>query len=213
MTLAVAGVVLAAGASTRMGRPKALLSAGQNTFVGRLVQTLGRSGCSPVVVVVPAYRGALAREVARGPAHLVVNPGGAGGQIGSLRTALTHLRGLVCPPAAIVFTPVDNPAITAATVAALIAAWRSSDRGHGTSHPVVLPVCGGRHGHPVLVDMCLAHEFYRTGLQEGARAVTRGDPSRVLEVPVDDAGITDDLDTPEQYRARFCPAATGKDRS
>lgn len=193
----MAGVVLAAGGSSRMGVPKALLDVGGMTFVSRLVQALVRGGCHPVVVVGSSGAGGLAEEVERGPAALVVNPGGRGGQIGSLCRALDHLAGRADPPVAVAFTPVDNPAVDPATVRALVEAWRRSRAA------IVLPRCRERRGHPVVADVGIAGEFREGGLPEGARTVVRRDSGRVLEVEVDDPGILDDLDTPERYHARF----------
>ena len=200
----MAGVVLAAGASARMGVPKALLDAGGMTFVARLAETLAAGGCDPVVVVGASGAGALAEEVGRGAAVLVVNPGGRGGQIGSLRVALEHLEGMADPPGALAFTPVDNPFVAPATVRALVEAWRASRAA------IVLPRFGDVRGHPVLVDMNVAAEFRAEGLREGARAVVRRDPGRVLEVEVADPGVADDLDTPGGYRARLSRMGTGE---
>ena len=185
-----------------MGTPKALLDAGGMTFVARLVETLARGGCDPVVVVASAASGHVADEVARGDARLVVNPGGEGGQIGSLRAGLAYLAGRADPPAAVAFTPVDNPAVAPATVRALIAAWRAS------CAAIVLPRRAERRGHPVLADMAIAHEFHERGLPEGARTVVRRDPARVVEVEVEDPGTVDDIDTPERYRRRFPRASS-----
>jgi len=196
----VAGLVLAAGESSRMGRAKALLDAGGMTFVGRLIQTLAGAGCDPVVVVAPAPTGGVADEATRAGARLVVNPDGAGGQIGSLRAGLSWLAQGEDPPAAVVFTPVDNPAVAAATVEAVIAAWRAARAARAA---IVLPRCGNRRGHPVLADMRIAHEFQEPGLPEGARTVVRRDPGRVVEVEVEDPGAVEDIDTPERYRRRF----------
>ncbi len=228
----VAGIVLAAGGSSRMGTAKALLDAGGMTFVARLVETLARGGCDPVVVVASAATGDVADEVVRAGARLVVNPGGEGGQIGSLRAGLAYLAGRADPPAAVAFTPVDNPAVAPATVEALIAAWRtaraapvaSATRAASAAPAVpvapvapaapaahtaiVLPRCGERRGHPVLADMAIAQEFHQRGLAEGARTVVRRDPGRVIEVAVADPGTVDDIDTPERYRERFPRAAS-----
>ena len=206
----VAGVVLAAGGSSRMGVPKALLDAGGETFVARLAATMAQAGCDPVVVVGRSHTGKLANEVGRGPGALVVNPGGRGGQIGSLCAALDHLDGLADPPVAVAFTPVDNPFVAPETVSALVAAWR------GSRAAIVLPRHGERRGHPVVTDMDIAAEFRTGGLPEGARTVVRRDPDRVLEVAVADPGVADDLDTPERYIARYDgarPAATVPVRS
>ncbi|MYH52500.1 MAG: nucleotidyltransferase family protein [Gemmatimonadetes bacterium] len=193
----VAGVVLAAGASRRMGVPKPLLDAGGMTFAERLVGTLAKGGCDPVVVVGAAATGPLAEEVSRGAGVLVVNPGGRGGQIGSLRAALDHLEAMIDPPGAFAFTPVDNPSVAPTTVRALVEAWR------GSRAAIVVPRCGSVRGHPVVADMSIAAEFRVAGLPEGARTVVRRDPGRVLEVEVADPGVAEDLDTPERYLQRF----------
>ena len=192
-----AGIVLAAGASSRMGGPKALLDAGGATFTARLVAALREGGCAPVVVVAASGSGELAAEIDRCGARLVVNPRGEGGQIGSLRAALDYLIGLDDPAPAFVFSPVDNPAVTPETVRVLIAEWRGSEAS------IVMPRHEEERGHPVLADMTIAREFQVRGLEEGARSVVRRDPRRVLEVPVADAGVVDDIDTPRRYRARF----------
>ena len=150
-----------------------------------------------MIVVAASEAGEVAAEAERCGARLVVNPGGEGGQIESLRAALECLRGLDDPPPAFVFSPVDNPAVTAETVRALIAGWRGSEAS------VVMPRYEEERGHPVLADMTIAHEFQAPGLPEGARSVVRRDPGRVLEVPVTDAGVVDDIDTPRRYRERF----------
>lgn len=180
-----------------MGAPKPLLDIGGVTFVARLVDTLRRGGCAPVIVVAAARSGALAAEAVRCGGRLVVNSGGAGGQIGSLRTALHDLLGLEDPPRAIVFTPVDNPAVMPGTIGKLIEAWQ------GSRASIVMPRYGGERGHPVLADMTIAEEFLEPGLEQGARTVVRRDAARVLEVPVEDAGTVDDIDTPRRYRAWF----------
>ena len=78
------------------------------------------------MVVGASDSGALAQEVGRGAGVLVVNPGGRGGQIGSLRAALDYLEDMADPPAALAFTPVDNPFVAPATVRTLVEAWRAS---------------------------------------------------------------------------------------
>lgn len=187
-----------------MSRPKALLDADGASFVTRLANTLREGGCDEVWVVVRSASGAVAEEVARGPGRPLVNPGGAGGQIGSLRVALDHIRQLPDRqrPGAVAFSPVDNPAVASETVRSLVDEWRRSDA------LIVLPRHGSKRGHPVIADMAVTPEFFESGLRQGAREVIRRDPARVLEVPVPDPAAVDDLDTPAQYRNRF-PSSAG----
>lgn len=200
----VAGLVLAAGASCRMGRTKALLDANGATFVSRLVATLAQGGCNPVAVVARSYRGALADEVMSGDAQLVINAAGEGGQLGSLRAGVAHLgRATQPPPAAIVFTPVDNPLVAASTVSALIHAWRSGRA------PIVVPSVDGRRGHPVLFTKDVVCELFGDGLEEGARSVVAKDPGRVAEIPVSDPAVLTDIDSPSDYHALVRDADLG----
>ena len=198
----MAGMVLAAGASLRMGAPKALLDAGGTSFLERLTATLGAGGCSPVLVVCADRVGDTAREGARCGAQVVVNPGGQGGQIGSIRAGLRALEEPEPEAAAVVFTPVDSPRVAVETVERLIEAWR-------TDHwPIVIPEFKGERGHPVLVDRTLFSELLTGDLPEGARTVLRRDPGRVRTLPVSDPATTDDVDTPEEYRLFFSPPKT-----
>jgi molybdenum cofactor cytidylyltransferase len=88
---------------------------------------------------------------------------------------------------------VDVPFVSADTVRALVDAWR---RSHA---PVVRPVCGDRHGHPVIFDRAVFDELRHADPALGAKAVVRAHGAAVLDVPVDDAGAFLDVDTPEDY--------------
>ncbi len=201
----VAGLVLAAGRSERMGAAKAALDAGGVPFAARMVRMLASAGCAPVLVVLREAAGEAARAATAEGGVVVVNREGRGGQIGSLRAGLARLRESREPPSAVVFSPVDNPAVAAATVRTLMKAWRRSGAA------VVVPRRGAKRGHPVLADMRIAGEFFEEGLAEGARGVIRRDPGRVLEVGVDDDAVLDDIDTPDEYRRRFRPPRAGTD--
>ncbi len=186
-----------------MGAAKAMLDAGGKSFAARLAGALAEGGCAPVAVVAREAGGELERQVKAASGRIVVNRGGAGGQVGSLRAGLADLRGRLPDLGAVAFTPVDNPMIAPATVAALVEAWRR------TRALLVVPRFENQRGHPVLADMSVVGEFFEDGLAEGARTVVRRDPGRVLEVDVTDSSVLDDLDTPNRYRRRFGQAPSG----
>lgn len=190
----VAGVVPAAGASTRMGRPKALLDAGGRSFVAAAVGALVGGGCDPVVVVVGPGQDDVARRARAAGALLLENPDPGEGPITSLRLALAALGESA---EAVAVLPVDHPVVRPETVEALLEAFRA-----GTA-PLALPVHGGKRGHPAVLGRGLFPELLAAGLEGGARTVVHAHLEEALLLDVDDAGVVTDIDTPEAYRAAF----------
>ena len=189
-SLKTAAVVLAAGRSDRMGYPKSLLIFGKETAVDRVVRICREGGCDPVIVVLghEADR-VLANAVLQG-VETVTNEAYETGRTSSLQTGL---RGLPPDTSAILLFPVDHPMVDPSTVAALLAAAGSGP------HRIVVPVHGGRRGHPVLFDARLIPEFTALGPDTPASTITAADPSRVVEVTVEDAGVLMDVDTSRDY--------------
>jgi molybdenum cofactor cytidylyltransferase len=189
----LAAIILAAGASRRMGTPKALLRIGGETFLDRTIR-LYAGLCSPVVVVLGADQDAVRHGLTlAAQAQLVVNERWPLGQLSSLQCAIGKL-----PPAAdgCLFTPVDCPRVRTSTIQALVRAF-------GESSPpplVVAPRYGGRRGHPVGCSRELFADLLSLAPEQSAREVVHGHPERTCLVDVDDAGILDDVDTIEDYR-------------
>jgi CTP:molybdopterin cytidylyltransferase MocA len=186
----IAGIVLAGGESLRMGRPKALLAIGAETFLERAIRTLRAGGCQDIVVVLGGEDREIAGLAARTGARGAPGPGPGSEQIDSLRAGL---RGLPLAAEAAVVLPVDHPLVRPTTVAALVAAFRSGGA------PVVRPAMRGRHGHPVLFAAAVFDELLHGELAEGARSVIRKHAPQVLDVEVDDPGVLADVDTPDDY--------------
>jgi molybdenum cofactor cytidylyltransferase len=189
------GVILAGGASVRMGSPKALLADDRGLpFVVRLARTMAEAGI-PELVVVSGYEHdsiiAAVSASAKPGVRVVRNEDPSRGQLSSLWTAMDE----VCRPEteAIVVMLVDVPLVAPATVRTVIDAWRSSRA------PIVRPAVGARRGHPVVFDRSVFDELRRAPLDEGARAVVRAHARDILDVPVADAGCLKDIDTPEDY--------------
>lgn len=185
-----AAVVLAAGRSARMGRPKALLPVGRDTFATRLVRTLRSAGIDPVLVVAaPETAAAIAASIAD-EARTIVNPHPDRGQLSSLQTGLSVLGDRA---GAVLVTPVDLPLVRRASVASLLQAWRASGA------LVVRPVSRGRHGHPVLIAPLVVRELLAAAADRTARDVMQAFAADTLDVPVEDEGAFADIDTPEEY--------------
>jgi len=198
----VIGMILAAGASTRMGRPKALLPIGADTFVVRLARAFIEAGIDELVVVAGPEWDTIESTLAdaRIPARVVENPRREQGQLSSLLVGLA----LADKPGveAVVVGLVDVPLVSARTIVAVVEAYRR------THAPIVRPSNGGRHGHPVLFARAMFDELRHADPALGAKAVVRAHDQDLVNVPVDDAGACADIDTPADY-ARLIGSASG----
>jgi molybdenum cofactor cytidylyltransferase len=203
----IPGVILAAGRSSRMGRPKAQLPLpGGHTVLSRLVWALSRGGVEPIVAVTRGEHSAALPDWAAPAAvslRIIVNPEPDRGQLSSLQCGLRALDPEA--PAALV-TLVDVPFVRPATVVDLLAAW------HRSHAPLVRLVRGGRHGHPLVMGRVVIDELLGTPDQaaEGARQVIRRYEPDAVELAIGDEGPFLDLDTPEEYErlaSRFEPPA------
>lgn len=185
------GLVLSAGRSRRMGRPKALLPVDGETFIERSIRVLIEGGCRLVVAVVGADAEEISRRAEQSGAKVVVNPDPESDQTTSLRCGL---RALGPEAEAAVVLPVDHPLVSAETVLRLLEAFRSSHA------PIVRPVYCGVPGHPGVFARRVFPELLREDLPEGAHTVVEAHRSEVLDVDVRDAGVTADVDSPDDYR-------------
>lgn len=192
----VAAVILAAGASQRMGSPKALLPVAGTTFLGRLVATHRSAGVDPIVVVLGPDGDRVAGVVDLAAVRVVRNPEPDSGPLASLRIGM----GALDPePDALLMQPVDHPLVRPETVRHLI--HLAVEGPHG----ILIPTYAGRRGHPTLFARRLFDALRAAPLDQGARAVIRANPHAVREVPVDDPGVRADVDTPADYQALIGP--------
>ena len=192
--LNIAGIVLAGGKSSRMGRPKALLPIGPrgDTFFDRVTDTLLDAGLRDIVVVVGADAAAIRAGIRPKPGvRIIDNPDYEQGQLTSL---VAGLRAIDNPQVrAALVTLIDVPLVTAATVRTLLQSQRDN------AALIVRPVSKGRHGHPVIFSRELFPELYRADPAHGAKPIVRAHASEMIEVPIEDEGAFTDIDTREEY--------------
>ncbi|HZI21275.1 MAG TPA: nucleotidyltransferase family protein [Gemmatimonadales bacterium] len=198
-----AAIVLAAGRSERMGRPKALLDFRGQPFIVRILQALEALDVKLRVVVLgpdaPRIRPVLAAHeclIIEPPPPPSPLPGAAttlSREIESLKAALVAVRPLL-PQSALAW-PVDLPHVRVDTIQRLL-------EGHArTGAAAVVPTFADRPGQPVLWDQALFDELQVSPLaaRNGAGAILEAHGSDVLAVAVDDPAVLDDLNTPQDY--------------
>jgi molybdenum cofactor cytidylyltransferase len=195
----VVGILLAAGASSRMGRPKALLPIGDGLFVTRACRTLLEAGVDDLVVVAGPEHEAIADALAAAglPARVLENQRRDEGQLSSVLAGLA-VADRPGVDAALVHL-VDVPLVRADTVRAVLNAFSR------THAPVVRPAVGGRRGHPVLFARRVFDDLRRADPAVGAKAVVRAHAAEVCDVEVDDEAACRDVDTPEDYAGLAAP--------
>jgi molybdenum cofactor cytidylyltransferase len=184
----VAGIVLAAGGSTRMGRPKMLLPFGAGTILSSAVAPLLGGDVGDVVVVLGADAERVRREAALPDDPrlvFVVNDAWADGMAGSIRRGVE-----ACADADAVLVALgDQPTIPAALVRRVVDAWNGES-------PLVVPHAGDRAGHPILFARALFPELLALSGDVGAREVVRRHWRQAVFV---DAEPPPDVDTPADY--------------
>ena len=178
--MTVAGLLLAAGAGSRLGTPKALVSLDGEPLLRKGVRLLRDGGCDPVLVVL----GAALVEVE--DAEVVVADDWAEGLSASLRAGLEALPADVD---AVVVALVDQPQVGSDAVRLLVGA---------TDGDAVVATYGGEPRNPVLLRRAVWDEVAAAAVGDsGARAWLRAHPDRVVHVACDATGSADDVDTPD----------------
>jgi len=181
------GIVLAAGQSTRMGRPKPLLQVGSETFIERTIRILQEGGCQGVLAVVAALDGEPARQAEMAGARIVVNEAG-GEPIDSIRVAVGELPD---DTGWVAVLPVDHPLVEPGTVTELIETAQTG------GPAIVRPLYEGQPGHPGLFSRRTFPDLLDPDLEKGAHSVVERYRPHVVDLEVDDPGVIADLNRPE----------------
>ena len=187
-----AGVILAAGASTRMGRDKALLPWHSGTFLSAAIRAL-QASTELVIVVAGANAANLEPIVDAEAAFMVRNPNPEIGQFSSLQCGLREVlnRGR---DAAIV-TLIDRPAASRQTIEQL----RSVFLAGNDAVWAVVPEYEGRHGHPIVAGREMLEAFLRAPVTSSARDVEHAHQNHVAYLAVNDPAVVANVDTPEDF--------------
>jgi len=187
---ALAAIILSAGESRRMGRPKALLACQGTTFLGHLLRSTAHPAIGFRRVVLGAAADEIQRAAGLAPEIVVVNKDWPKGQLSSIQAGLRSLP--EGKTDGVLLCPVDHPLISPHLVDQLIKTFR------GKNAPVVLPTWEGKRGHPVIFAASLYPELMAAPDAEGARAVVHAHEKELVEVPTKEEGSVLNLNDPEE---------------
>jgi molybdenum cofactor cytidylyltransferase len=182
----VSAVILAAGASTRMGTQKLLLPLGGEPLVRRTVREICAAGFDDVLVVVGNEQEKVRAALDGLPIRYAVNPAYESGMGSSFRTAVQHLGG----SAAAMFALGDQPFVTANEYRLILDTYRRAEPG----------IVSVRYGDVTAPPHLFSRDFFPelAQLEHGARSLLdrHRDKTVMLQLPAD---LLEDIDTPADY--------------
>ena len=187
-------IILAAGRSKRMGKPKPLLRFNDTTFLEHIISVLKASDVDGITVVLGAEAETIKKSVDLSGTNIVINENYLKGQLSSL------IAGIEQGPKetqAILVCLVDNPFVTKEVVDKIIGKFKE------TNNPIIVPVFNKRRGHPTLFSMSLFNELLNAPQEQGARYVVYSNEEKILELETSESGILISVDTPDDYKFHF----------
>jgi len=184
------GIILAAGLSHRMGEPKMLLQFGGKTIIRNVVDAALLSSLKGIIVVTGAYNHLVEAAIKDTGVNVCFNEDYEEGMLTSVWKGFRSL-----PPscsAAVVMLG-DQPFIKPEIINMLSGAWKNK-RSH-----LIVPVCEGKRGHPVVIGTCFADDIYNLDPSVGLKGLFITKKSYIYEIKVDTTVVLRDIDTPEDY--------------
>jgi len=188
----LAALILSAGASRRMGRPKALLPYREGTFLEHLMKVTRHPRIGITRVVLGAGAETIQTAAKLDVSTVVLNADWEQGQLSSICAGIRSLQQMDID--GIVLCPVDHPLVSARLVSELV------EKFYEEKKAIVLPTYKGRRGHPVIFSSALFGELLAAPAEMGARSVVWAHAADTLEVPTDEEGVVLNLNDPDMLK-------------
>jgi molybdenum cofactor cytidylyltransferase len=189
----ISAILLAAGESKRMGRPKQMLAWKGKTLLRHVLENLIHSTVDEIILVLGHEAEAIQKSLTEFQIKIVINPDYQQGMASSLRQGL-----LAMDPGSEAFLVVlaDQPGIGPEIINQIIHKFQRADPRRGIARPVYR----GLQGHPVLISVRYLQEALQLQGDVGARQILMNHPEDILEIEADQEGILKDIDTHEEYQ-------------
>ncbi len=184
-------MILAAGESKRMGKPKLLLPYGEKTIIETIVETVVSSNVENTLIILGSDREKIEEKIKNSPVKIVYNRDFRSGMLSSVQCGL---KALPQETRAVLVVLGDQPKISADVINKLIDAYKSTGKG------IVLPVYKKERGHPVLIDVKYGEEVENLSPEVGLRGTVYNHPEDILEVEVETPSIFQDIDDESDYK-------------
>jgi molybdenum cofactor cytidylyltransferase len=191
----IAGIVLAAGLSSRMGQPKMLLPWKDSTVIDQLLRTVSKSPITDFVVVTGFHAEEIQKIALKNHFRSVFNPDfGNGSMLISLQTGLNELMG---ENEAFFLILGDQPFLRAQLLQEMVEFYSQG------SQSIIIPSFNMKRGHPWLIDMKLKNEILELKEPHTLRDFLLTHEKSINYCVVKDANILEDMDTPEDYKRLY----------
>jgi len=185
-----AGIILAAGTATRMGKTKQLLPFQDSTLLGRVVKHATESNLDELIVVLGHDAENIAKTIDFSGMRVIINKEYIKGQSTSLIKGLDAVSESCT---GVMFLLADQPLITSDIMNHMIKAFQTSDA------PIIIPFCDGRRGNPVIIARSLFPRLSSLTLDSGARVIFNEYENSILKINIENDAILFDVDTPMDY--------------
>ncbi len=190
--ISIAPAILAAGDSTRMGYPKALLPLGNEIFLTHILGIVQKTGLATPTVILGKAAGIIRPRIESLLTNIRINPDPDRGQLSSIQLAISSLHPDI---QAVMIWPVDQPAVSEDLVRNLARVFLESE-------PLIaMPKYRDRRGHPAIFHRAIFREFMDTPLEEGPKNILRRHRQDTIELATDESAAIQDIDTPAEYEA------------
>ena len=183
-------LILAAGESSRIGFPKALLPLGEDTFLTHILRTLRSADLPNARIVLGAHESQIRPFLDNHRVEVHINPDPSRGQIYSIQLAAGNLDSAV---AGCLIWPVDHPLVTAGLLEDLVALFEN------TAAPLAMPRCGGQAGHPAIFGRSLIAELLAEPPGANPKGIVARHRAEAVWLPTTERGTIEDVDTPDDY--------------